>query len=77
MEEKIEREEVRRLILSDEGLKLIEKQADKMKNVKLLFLIQILRELREVKVLLKIHQDTSNCSDNSTGGTDDRKNKHG
>lgn len=69
--------EVRRLILSDEGLKLIEKQADKMKNVKLMFLVQILKELREVKELLKIHQDTSNCGDNSTCGADDRKNKHG
>lgn len=48
---------MRRLILSDEGLKLVEKQADKMKNVKLMFLVQILKELREVKALLKIHQD--------------------
>lgn len=65
------------LILSDEGLKQVEKQADKMKNVKLMFLVQILKELREVKALLKIHQDSGDCSDNSTCGADDRKNKHG
>lgn len=65
---------MRRLILSDEGLKLIEKQADKMKNVKLMFLVQILKELREVKALLKVHQDSGNCSNDCTGSADNSKN---
>lgn len=38
--------------LTEEGLNEIEKTADKHKNVTLLFLVQILRELRELKKLL-------------------------
>ncbi len=60
--------------MSDEGLELIEKQADKMKNVKLMFLVQILKELREIKALLKIHQYSGNRGDNCASGTDDSKN---
>ena len=60
--------------MSDEGLEMIEQQADKMKNVKLMFLVQILKELREVKALLKVHQYSSNRGDNCTSGTDNSKN---
>lgn len=42
------------MFLTDEGLKEIEHQADKVKNVNLMFLVQILKELREVKALLEI-----------------------
>lgn len=38
--------------LTKEGLNEIEKTADKHKNITLLFLVQILRELRELKKLL-------------------------
>lgn len=63
--------------LSDEGLKEIEHQADKGKNVNLMFLVQILIELREVKALLEIHQKSCNGGDNSSSGTDNCKYEHG
>lgn len=61
--------------LTEDGLKLIEHQADKKKNVSLMFLVQILKELREIKSLLKVHQDTCNSGNNSSGGTDVREMK--
>jgi hypothetical protein len=61
--------------LLDESLNEIEELADKMKNVKLLFLIQILRELRELKGLLEIHQQTSIGSLKKMGGEPDEKKK--
>ncbi len=63
--------------LSDEGLNAIEEQADKTKNVNLMFLVQILKELREVRALLEIHQKPGNCGDDSSSGTDDSEDKHG
>ena len=45
---------------------MIGKQADKVKNVNLMFLVQILKEIREMKTLLQIHQDTCNCIGKST-----------
>lgn len=65
------------MYLTDEGLKEIEHQADKVKNVNLMFLVQILKELREVKTLLEIHQKSGNSSNNSSGSTDDGENEHG
>lgn len=61
------------MLLSEEELKLIEQQANKIKNVSLLLMIQILEELRELKILLKIYQKSSNCSDNSSCSTDNCK----
>lgn len=61
--------------LSDEGLNEIEELAEKMKNVSFLFLIQILRELRELKRLLEIHQQTSIRSFKKIGGEEDEKKK--
>lgn len=49
------------MFLTEEGLELIENQADKKKNVNLMLLVQILKELREVKKLLEIHQNSGNC----------------
>ncbi|MCI8534851.1 MAG: hypothetical protein HFG68_04675 [Hungatella sp.] len=63
------------MFLTEEGLKLIEHQADKRKNINLMFLVQILKELREIKSLLKVHQDTCNSGNNSSGGTDVREMK--
>ena len=63
--------------LSEEGLKKIEHQADKGKNVNLMFLVQILVELREVKALLEIHQKSSNGGDNCSSSTNNREDKHG
>ena len=54
------------MFLTDQGLELIGKQADKVKNVNLMFLVQILKEIREMKTLLQIHQDTCNCIGKST-----------
>ncbi len=61
------------MFLTEEALKLIEHQADKRKNIYLMFLVQILKELREIKSLLKVHQDTCNSGNNSSGGTDVRE----
>lgn len=63
------------MFLTEEALKLIEHQADKRKNIYLMFLVQILKELREIKSLLKVHQDTCNSGNNSSGGTDVREMK--
>ncbi len=64
------------MFLTEEALKLIEHQADKRKNIYLMFLVQILKELREIKSLLKVHQDTCNSGNNSSGGTDVREMKN-
>lgn len=63
--------------LSEEGLCEIEHQADKVKNVNLMFLVQILKELREVKALLEVHQKPSDCGDNGSSGADNRKDEYG
>lgn len=57
------------MVLSEEGLRQIEHQADKAKNVNLMFQVQILREIRELKKLLEIHQEPGNCSNNSSSST--------
>lgn len=61
------------MLLPEEELKLIEQQAKRVKNVSLLLMIQILEELRELKILLKIYQKSSNYSDNSSCSTDNCK----
>lgn len=60
--------------MTDEGLNLVEHQADKRKDVNMMFLVQILKELREIKSLLKVHQGTSNCGNDCTSGTDNCEN---
>lgn len=63
------RQEVRYIFITDDGLNLIEQKAEESKDVKLLFMIQILRELRELKTLLQEKEkpgDSSNNSGNST-----------
>lgn len=62
------------MLLSEEELKLIEQQANKVRNVSLLLMIQILKELRELKILLEIDQKPSDCSDDSSCSTDNCKN---
>ncbi len=42
--------------ITEQGLQEIEKTADKHKNVNLLFMVQILREIRELKNLLEEKQ---------------------
>lgn len=64
------------MFLTDEGLDLIEHQADKMKNVSLMIQVQILREMRGLKRSLEIHKDSSDGSNYGSSGTDDSKNKH-
>ena len=66
-----------RLKLSEEVLSVIEHQADKGENVNLMLLVQILKELRELRGLLEIHQKTSNCSNDCSRSTDNSENKHG
>ena len=64
------------MLLTDEGLDLIEHQADKMKNVKLMLQIQTLREIRELKRLLKAHKDSGNSS-NSYNDADCKEGEDG
>lgn len=60
--------------LSQKGLCEIEHQADKKKNVNLMFLVQILREVREIKALLEIQEKSGNCGYDSAGGADNSEN---
>lgn len=64
------------MFLTDEGLTLIEHQADKMKNVRLMMQIQILREIRELKRLLEIHENPGGSGDHGSCSADDGKNEH-
>ncbi len=65
------------MFLTDQGLELIGKQADKAKNVNLMFLVQILKEIRGVKTLLETHEDSGNCGNNGPQCTDDSENENG
>lgn len=62
------------MFLTDQGLELIEEQADKAQNVNLMFLVQILKETRKIRTLLEIYQDSSNCGNNCSQSTDDSEN---
>lgn len=44
------------MFLTEDALKLIEHEAAKRKNINLMLLVQILKELREMKSLLKVHK---------------------
>ena len=65
------------MFLTDQGLELIGEQADKVKNVNLMILVQILKEIREIKNLLEIHEDSRNCGNNGSQCTDDSENENG
>lgn len=65
------------MFLTDQGLESIGEQADKMKNVNLMFLVQILKEIREIKTLLETHEDSGNCGNNGSQCTDDSENENG
>lgn len=60
--------------LSEEGLNKIEHQADKMKDVNLMFLVQILKEMREIKALLEVNQNSCDSGYNSSSSTDNSEN---
>lgn len=62
--------------LTDEGLNLVERQADKSHDGSTMFLCQILREIRELKQLL--HQCKYACDgcNNSAGSANNSENKH-
>ncbi len=68
----VSRREMRKVLLTDEGLNSIEKVADKQKNVTLLFLIDIYRML---KTLLKEQNNASNGSNSGTDSSNDSKNQ--
>lgn len=51
-----------RMLFSDEGLNETEKSAEKNRNLSLLFLVKILREIQEIKNILNEKQYTSNRS---------------
>lgn len=60
--------------LSEEGLNKIEHQADKMKDVNLMFLVQILKEMQEIKALLEVNQNSCDSGYNSSSSTDNSEN---
>ncbi len=55
--------------ISDEGLNEIERCADELKNVTLSFQIQILKEIRELKVLFEQQNNRDNGSGNTANCT--------
>lgn len=57
--------------ITDEGLNEIELYANRKKKADVLLLVQILKEIREVKKMLKQGENTCNCSNNSTDSTSD------
>lgn len=57
--------------LTDAGLNQIEQYADKKELPDILLLVQILKEIREIKVLLNVLQNAHNSGDDSSCGTDD------
>lgn len=63
--------------LTDQGLEEIEQYASKKKNANILLMIQVLKEVRELKALLNIHQDAGNCRDDGSGCANDSEYKHG
>lgn len=62
--------------LTDAGLNRIEQYADKKRLPDVLLLVQILKEIRELKASMDVLQNTNNGSNNSAGSADDRKNKN-
>lgn len=62
------------MILSKEGLNRIEHQAEAMRDVSLMFQVQILREIREMKELLEVHQESRDCGDAGKKDTDNSEN---
>lgn len=62
------------LLSIDEGLDTIEHGAEENGNLNLLFLTQVLREVREIKGLLQTRNNSYNCSNNCTNGADDSEN---
>lgn len=53
------------MYITDEGLKQVEHHADKKKDVSTMLMVQILREVRELKSLFKQTDDSSYGCDNS------------
>ncbi len=68
--------EIKTMFLTDQGLDEIGKVADEKHNFNLMFLVQILKELREIKMLLKEHQYSGNSSNCCSSGTDNCENQH-
>ena len=60
--------------LTDQGIKAVAKAADSNKNINLMFLCQILMEVRDIKKLLEqsnyADNSCNNCSDSTDDGTD-------
>lgn len=64
--------DVKQCAFSDEGLNVIEETAEKRRNLSLLFLIRILREIQEIKALLNKKQYTCDCSNHRTDSANPR-----
>lgn len=65
------------MYLTDQGLEEIEQYASEKKNANILLMIQILKEIRGLRALLNIHQDASNCRDDSSDRANNGEYKHG
>lgn len=57
--------------ITDEGLDEIEQYANKKRKADVLLLVQVLKEVREVKEMLKQGKNTCNCGNNSTDSASD------
>lgn len=63
------------MYISDEGLDLIEKAADKKKSAETLLLVQILKELRELSILMKQNNNSGYGCNNRTYSSDNSNDK--
>ena len=64
------------MILTNQDLDAIEQYADKKKKADILLMIQTLKEVRQLKILLEKHHNTSNCCNDGPYSTDNSKDKH-
>lgn len=67
---------MRKINLTNEGLNKIEQYADKKGLSDVLLLVQILKEVRELKASLDILQNADNSGNNSTCRTDNCEDKN-
>lgn len=65
------------MVITEEGLNRIERQAEKSHNAEIMLICHIIREIAEVKALLQEAQDASNGGNHSASSANDSENKHG
>lgn len=61
------------MYLTEEGLRQVERHAEKKKDVSTMFMVQILRELRELRALFEQANDTGYSGDDSANCANESK----